>query len=315
MRHCWYNAAMGFAHLDDARKHTDETPGVESTWSNLGAEADSVQIGFRRIEIPPGKRPTPPHNHHAEEEIFYVLGGDGLSWQDGTTYEVGTGDCIVHLPRAHAHTLRAGPSGLDVVVLGERRPTELCVLPRTGHGWLGDSWVEAGAGDSPWDRDAARGEPEFPPPSPRPANIVNVHDVAPHRWGDGSCSAERRDLGQAAGSVAVGLKHCRVEPGRLSAPPHCHSAEEELFLILDGSGTAIIGDEETPVRGGHVISRPAGSRRAHAFRAGDDGLVLLAFGQRIPDDMCWYPRSQKIYFRGLGVIGRVEELDYWDGEG
>jgi hypothetical protein len=31
--------------------------------------------------------------------------------------------------------------------------------------------------------------------------------------------------------------------------------------------------------------------------------------------MCWYPRSQKVYFRGLGVIGRVEELDYWDGEG
>ncbi len=30
--------------------------------------------------------------------------------------------------------------------------------------------------------------------------------------------------------------------------------------------------------------------------------------------MCFYPRSNKISFRGLGVIGRLERLDYWDGE-
>jgi uncharacterized cupin superfamily protein len=63
-----------------------------------------------------------------------------------------------------------------------------------------------------------------------------------------------------------------------------------------------------------VISRPAGTGRAHAFRAGDDGLTLLAFGQRVADDVRWYPQSQKIAFRGLGVIGRLELTDYWDGE-
>ena len=127
---------MGFAHIEEAPRHAVETPGVECTWTNLGAAADSVGIGLRRIEIPPGKRPTPPHNHAGEEEIFYVLGGDGLAWLDGVTHEVATGDCIVHLPGAHAHTLRAGPAGLDVLVLGERRPAELCELPRTGYGWL-----------------------------------------------------------------------------------------------------------------------------------------------------------------------------------
>jgi hypothetical protein len=30
--------------------------------------------------------------------------------------------------------------------------------------------------------------------------------------------------------------------------------------------------------------------------------------------MCFYPRSGKISFRGLGVVGRIERLDYWDGE-
>ena len=50
-------------------------------------------------------------------------------------------------------------------------------------------------------------------------------------------------------------------------------------MVLDGAGTALIGDEETPIRGGHVIARPGGSRLAHAFRAGDEGLLLLAVGQ------------------------------------
>jgi hypothetical protein len=30
--------------------------------------------------------------------------------------------------------------------------------------------------------------------------------------------------------------------------------------------------------------------------------------------MCYYPRSNKISFRGLGVVAQVERLDYWDGE-
>ena len=41
---------------------------------------------------------------------------------------------------------------------------------------------------------------------------------------------------------------------------------------------------------------------------------MLIYGTRGPNDMCWYPRSSKIYWRGLGVIGRVEALDDYDGE-
>ena len=30
---------------------------------------------------------------------------------------------------------------------------------------------------------------------------------------------------------------------------------------------------------------------------------MLIYGTRKPNDMCWYPRSHKISWRGLGVIG------------
>jgi hypothetical protein len=41
---------------------------------------------------------------------------------------------------------------------------------------------------------------------------------------------------------------------------------------------------------------------------------VLLYGTREPNDITYYPRSNKIYWRGLGVIGRVEHLDYYDGE-
>jgi hypothetical protein len=43
-------------------------------------------------------------------------------------------------------------------------------------------------------------------------------------------------------------------------------------------------------------------------------MTVLAYGSRHAGDMSYYPRSGKISFRGLGVIGRLEQLDYWDGE-
>ena len=41
---------------------------------------------------------------------------------------------------------------------------------------------------------------------------------------------------------------------------------------------------------------------------------MLVYGTREPNDMCWYPRSSKISWRGLGVVGRIETLEYFDGE-
>ena len=72
--------------------------------------------------------------------------------------------------------------------------------------------------------------------------------------------------------------------------------------------------EEIPLRAGHVVARPPATRVSHSFRAGPAGLTMLIYGTRKPNDMIWYPRSNKIAWRGLGVIGRIESLDYDDGE-
>jgi uncharacterized cupin superfamily protein len=164
-------------------------------------------------------------------------------------------------------------------------------------------------------RESELGPPELPAePGERPATIVNVDAVEAIPFGRGRVESVRRNLGEAAGSQVTGIKHVWVRPGKQATPLHCHSLEEELFVVLDGEGALLLGEEEIPVRAGHVVARPPGTGVGHAFRAGDAGVELLAYGTRHPGDICYYPRSNKISFRGVGVIARLERLDYWDGE-
>jgi uncharacterized cupin superfamily protein len=313
------------AHWDETARELFEAGPLAAYWTDLGDAAGSVTVGVNRIEILPGKRSGPVHTE-GEEEIFWVLGGSGLSWQEGETYEVGPGDCLVHLAGEHAHTLVAGEEGLDVLAFGMRAYAEMGYLPRAGVMRHGRATIDLSPDTRhPWEREAAAGELELSPPSPRPDRIVNVADVSPHERHGSTVASEQRELGRAAGSRRTGLNHVTVPAGMLNVPPHCHSAEEELFVVLEGAGNleltpsprqAAYGAEQTEheVRRGTVVSRPAGTGIAHTFRAGPDGLTLLAYGTRDPNDICYYPRSRKISWRGVGLIGRIEHVDYWDGE-
>ena len=297
-------------HWDDVRPRERRHQHIASEWLNLGRAAGSIDIGVQRILVDPGRRSTPVHVHGAEEEMFWVLGGSGLLWQDGATCEVGPGDTIVHVADRERHTLIAGGGGLDLLAFGTRVQLELCYLPRAAHSWAGPVVLPSpGLYDLfPLDDEA---EPlEVPDPGARPANVIALANV-PGSSRDGRV---RTDLGRAAGSLRTGMKHLALEPGTLSSPPHCHSAEEELLVVLEGDGTLLLGDEELPVHAGHVLARPPGTGIAHAFRSGAGGMRLLAFGTREPNDICYYPRSNKVFLRGVGVIGRIEQLDYWDGE-
>jgi uncharacterized cupin superfamily protein len=269
-------------------------------------------VGLNRISIQPGRRSTPAHIHGAEEEIFHVLSGTGLLWQDGQVCEVGPGDTIAHPANAQTHTLRAGDQVLDVLAFGTRVPLELCYLPRAGHAWAGPTVVEAPGMRNLFKLDDVAGDFPFPEPGERHPNVTALDEVEPMPAGPEM--RVRRDLGAATGTVRTGLKHITSEPGRLVCAPHCHSAEEEIFVVLEGGGTCELGDESFPVRRGSVITRPAGTGIAHAIRAGDAGIALLAYGTREPNDICYYPRSGKVYLCGVGVIGRIEPVDYWEGE-
>jgi uncharacterized cupin superfamily protein len=298
-------------HWDDVGGRRRTAGDIDATWTNLGSAAGSDRVGLQRIVIEPGRRSTPAHIHGAEEEIFYVLGGWGLQWQDGAACEVQAGDAIVHPAGAHTHTLRAGPHGLDVLAFGQRVPIELCYLPRAGYSWGGPTVVETPGLRDLFPIDDAAGPFDFGVAGERPANVVALAEVPA---GDERRGRVRRDLGVAGGSRHTGLKHVTAPPGVLTCVPHCHSAEEELFVVLEGEGVCRLGDESHDVRPGSVVARPAGTAVAHSFTAGEGGIALLAYGTREPHDICFYPRSGKIAISGLGVVGRIEPVEYWQDE-
>jgi uncharacterized cupin superfamily protein len=307
------------AHWDEVEPRRPQRRGLGGTWTNLGSPAGSVDVGVQRIRLDAGEVSTPAHVHGAEEEIFFVLDGSGLSWQDGKTYEVRAGDCLVHRPGAEAHTLRGGDGGLDVLAFGERARMGGAYLPRVGVRWTNPSWVEAGTGDNPFDREPNL---DWPEPEPeRPQRIVNLDEL------EGDYGGIVKHPARVAGAKATGLNWIALPGGETGAPPHCHSLEEELFVVLDGEGTLELwrppdpaeprqaGPAEThALRRGHVVSRPAGTRIPHSLRSGPAGMTYLAYGTRDANDVCWYPRSNKIFFRGVGLIARLENLDYSDGE-
>jgi uncharacterized cupin superfamily protein len=315
--------------------HWDEVEGVRRERGHIAASwqaltgVESITAGVQRISVEPGRWSTPLHLEGSEEEIFYVLSGSGVSYQaEGDVeqaFPVGSGDCLVHRALEHAHTLCAGDEGLVVLAFGQRHYAANTLLPRAGVSWLGPTWVVAGAEeDHPWAREAAAGPPAWEELGERPSRIVNIADVPGEQRGSGAGTVGSvvKRIGDVAGSERTGLAHFVVEPGKLMNPPHAHSAEEELFVVLEGGGTLELypnprfgGEiEQLSLRAGCSIARPAGTGRAHAFRAGEDGMTLLGFGTRDPNDIVHYPRSGKISFRGIGVIGRLEQVDYWDGE-
>jgi uncharacterized cupin superfamily protein len=203
-------------------------------------------------------------------------------------------------------------------------PTEAAYLPRAGVAWLGPTWVEVGGGDHPWVRDGAGGELAAGEAKlgSRPLAIVFVDDVEARSVHRGTVDLQMRNVGVALGSRHLGVQHVVLAPGATSFPPHCHSEEEELFVVLEGDGLCLMQQpgktgwepEQQPVRLGNLVSLPPGTGVTHAFRAGPAGLTYLAYGTRESNDIRWYTRSQKVWFKGLAVMGRVEPLTYWDGE-
>ena len=96
----------------------------------------------------------------------------------------------------------------------------------------------------------------------------------------------------------VGIHLSVIGPGDHSTLYHAEEAQED-FLVLRGSCTAIVEDEERPVRQWDLVHCPPGTR--HTFvNGGTEPCVLLMIGARIGGAIT-YPVSEVARRHGAGV--------------
>ena len=89
------------------------------------------------------------------------------------------------------------------------------------------------------------------------------------------------DLEFRLATVALELEHSglgyqRIPPGHRFPYGHTHKAQEEVYVVVRGSGRMKLDDEIIEVRQWDAVRVPPGTWRG--YEAGADGLELLVIG-------------------------------------
>ena len=137
--------------------------------------------------------------------------------------------------------------------------------------------------------------------------------------------AHRRERGHIAGSwqaltgynsITVGVQRISVEAGHWATPLHLEGSEEEIFYVLSGTGLSfqVEGDDERvfPVGPGDCLVYRA-LEHAHTIGAGDEELVVLAFGQRHYAANTLLPRAGVSWLGPTWVLQGAPEDHPWAG--
>jgi uncharacterized cupin superfamily protein len=85
----------------------------------------------------------------------------------------------------------------------------------------------------------------------------------------------------ALGADHLGVSYFRWAPGRRSNRGHAHREQEEVYVVLGGSGSVKLDDETRELRRWDVVRVAPATFRG--FSAGPDGLEVLAIGSDRPE--------------------------------
>lgn len=157
--------------------------------------------------------------------------------------------------------------------------------------------------------------------------LINLDEVAlePHEHGR-RYEARAARLGPLFGLRKLGCRLVEVPPGMRAWPYHLHHQNEELFVILSGTGTYRFGGAEHAVKAGDVLGAPTGPDTAHQLvNTGSEALRYLAISTLLYPEIAEYPETGKFNAMTGPMTGpdagafqhvgrRADALDYWADE-
>jgi uncharacterized cupin superfamily protein len=156
---------------------------------------------------------------------------------------------------------------------------------------------------------------------PDQAPIANFNELSFKTHGNGANLEYRHArLGPQLGLKNLGCAVYVVPPGKKAFPYHAHSLIEELFIVLEGSGTLRHDGKEFSIRAGDVISSEVGKPHQIINTSGADLKYLAVSGNAVAD-VVLYPDSKKVqavsgaFGKTLWHITKLSDArDYYEGE-
>ncbi len=131
-------------------------------------------------------------------------------------------------------------------------------------------------------------------------------------------------LSRGTAAKQLGASYDVVAPGARTCPYHLHHAQEEMFVVLEGSGTLRVAGEMLPIKTGDVLFIPAGPEYPHQIiNTSDAPLRYLSISTLQTPEICEYPDSGKFLAdaeRADGgrsfeaLLPKQANVDYWLGE-
>ena len=113
-------------------EHFEKGDKYASDGVRLGPLLGAKSLGYSYDVVPPGMRACPFHSHRAEEEMFFIVKGEGMLRYGDETRKIRAGDvicCPVGGPET-AHQI-VNDSGADLAYLSisTMMPAEVCEYP------------------------------------------------------------------------------------------------------------------------------------------------------------------------------------------
>jgi uncharacterized cupin superfamily protein len=110
-----------------------------------------------------------------------------------------------------------------------------------------------------------------------------------------------KELGKSVGSQKIYINLDSVPPKGFSTKYHNHSQQEEFFYIVSGNGILRLNDQETTVKQGDFLSKPAGKNISHTFyNSGTEPLLIIDIGTNEKEDTCYYPDEDIYLYKSNG---------------
>ena len=131
-------------------------------------------------------------------------------------------------------------------------------------------------------------------------------------------------LGTGTAAKKLGISIDVVAPGKRGCPYHFHHAQEEAFVVLEGTGTLRVAGELLALKAGDTVFIPPGPSYPHQIvNTSAAPLKYLSISTRDSPEIVEYPDSGKYLAsarrdgepHGFSRMHRAQDdLDYWDGE-